>query len=318
MGAGSSIPEKRAKYVEYDSNNKLVERSVELSHADRYKTLARRDANGKVILGIHTNLFHKVRSRTGAAQGIRGNPTARKGQVWAQAVTSRDAQKAGRDRQRKLRMEESRPIVNHGNNIRAILSGLDSPGALDGALMSSPQGSSSRRRSRTLGLTGQDGSNSKSSRKSSRFGETKDDLPPGAQQRSAAQAAAAAVVASERKASLSKLSPSRRSNSSGESASTTDFKAATGTLQASSQPKPERLPIRIASDAQARAPLVNLQRRFGLEESYETSARSSSSESFSTLSPWAKIQLRLRKHRFKCTLSGTERRPSHSKSHCCS
>ena len=64
MGAGGSVPQKTAKYVEYDSSNRLVEREVALSHADRFKSLGRRDANGKIILGIHTNLFHQVKSKT--------------------------------------------------------------------------------------------------------------------------------------------------------------------------------------------------------------------------------------------------------------
>ena len=53
MGAGGSVPQKTAKYVEYDSSNRLVEREVALSHADRFKSLGRRDANGKIILYVN-------------------------------------------------------------------------------------------------------------------------------------------------------------------------------------------------------------------------------------------------------------------------
>ena len=63
MGAGgSTVSGKTAKYVEYDANNRLVEREVTMNHAERFKTMGRRDANGKIILGmcIQAMPFRKI------------------------------------------------------------------------------------------------------------------------------------------------------------------------------------------------------------------------------------------------------------------
>ena len=270
MGAGSSIPDKRAKYVEYDGNNKLVERSVQLSHADRYKMLSRRDENGKVILGIHTNLFHQTRSRTGRALGINGNPHGPGKDKFGRKLSPLELlRKQERERVRKMRIEESRPIVKHGNNIRAILSGLDSKGALDGALMggNSLKSKQSRRRSKTLGLERTQG-------------EAKEDFPPGVQQRSAVQAAAAAAIAAEKDTSpLERLSPSRRlkmTASDPEDASS-NRNSTSSTGNDSPSPSKKRLPIPSSRRRASTSALVNLQRRFGLEESYDTSSTESSS-----------------------------------------
>jgi len=117
MGAGASNNSgKTAKYMEYDSNNKLVEREVTLSHSERFKTMGRRDANGKVILGIHTNLFHKVRSKTlGGGKNDYygpGNPHGPGKDKYGRKLSPLELmRREERDRQRRVRLEDQKPIV---------------------------------------------------------------------------------------------------------------------------------------------------------------------------------------------------------------
>ena len=123
MGAGASNNSgKTAKYMEYDSNNKLVEREVTLSHSERFKTMGRRDANGKVILGIHTNLFHKVRSKTlGGGKNDYygpGNPHGPGKDKYGRKLSPLELmRREERDRQRRVRLEDQKPIVRFEFNI---------------------------------------------------------------------------------------------------------------------------------------------------------------------------------------------------------
>ena len=173
-----------------------------------------------------------------------------KGQVWAQAVTSRDAQKQERDRQRKL----------HGGKSPHCQSLEQHPGHLIGtrqprcARRSAHVLASGEQQSPAIedpGLDRTDGSNSKSSRKSSRFGETKDDLPPAPSNDLQRRRQPLSSPQSARHHSVNYLPPEDQTQAEKVLRQQTSscYWYPTGRRSLS----PSAYPFRIASDAQARA-----------------------------------------------------------------
>ena len=155
------MPEKSAKYVEYGASGNLIEREVSLNHTDRYKTLGRRDANGKVILGIHTNLFHQTRSKTRGAgnQGYGpGNPHGPGKDKWGRKLSPLELMRRDeKDRQRRMRLEGNKEVVRHGDSINRILSKMDGKNKRASSASSNSNGGSSsalarRRSTKTLGI----------------------------------------------------------------------------------------------------------------------------------------------------------------------
>ena len=63
-GKHSSIPDTEVQYVHRDEYGNVHTLTRELSHQERYKTLARSNDRGKLIMGIHRTFWHKGFSAT--------------------------------------------------------------------------------------------------------------------------------------------------------------------------------------------------------------------------------------------------------------
>eukprot|EP00943_MAST-04B_sp_MAST-4B-sp1_P000461 g461.t1 len=63
-GKHSSIPDTEVQYIHKDEYGNVHTLTRELSHQERYKTLAKSDDRGKLIMGIHRTFWHKGVSAT--------------------------------------------------------------------------------------------------------------------------------------------------------------------------------------------------------------------------------------------------------------
>ena len=63
-GKQSSIPDTEVQYVHKDEYGNTHILTRELSHQERYKTLAKSDDRGKLVMGIHRTFWHKGISAT--------------------------------------------------------------------------------------------------------------------------------------------------------------------------------------------------------------------------------------------------------------
>ena len=63
-GKHSSIPDTEVQYIHKDEYGNVHTLTRELSHQERYKTLAKSDDRGKMIMGIHRTFWHKGISAT--------------------------------------------------------------------------------------------------------------------------------------------------------------------------------------------------------------------------------------------------------------